>query len=314
MSKLVTIENRYRQMTDFREKNWLQRNYIEIVILGFGIIAIHIFLFFSAFGGKTLDAGTASDYGDFIGGYIGSLFGLISVVFIFSTFKEQRKSSEIEKFETRFFELIGLHRDNVQEITLKSQSGKKIFVLLIREYREILKIAANTFDDSCIDKMQLLNISYITLFYGVGPNSSRILRSHLTNYNDVKVDRFIKRLNEEKRKVQKFRNFEYVPFEGHQSRLGHYYRHLYQSISYCHNKKIELDKYEYVKLIRAQLSNHEQALFALNCLSDIGKPWLSPDLIEEYQLIKNIPEDFFDKKTELNIKKTFPKVVFEFEE
>ncbi|MBM1108200.1 putative phage abortive infection protein [Aurantibacter crassamenti] len=299
---------------DYKPKNWWQRNWIELLTIAVGVIIIHIFLLFKAFNGNELNSTNASEFGSFIGGYMGTLFALVSVIFLYTTLRDQRRTSEIEKFETRFFELIRLHRDNVQEITLKTQNGKKIFVLFIREFREIMKIVKDVFKNDKLEKKQIIEISYLAFFYGIGPNSTRILKNSLSDYNKTKVKKLTEELQSQKQEVKKERNFNYVPFEGHQSRLGHYYRHLFQSIAYCHNKKIDIDKYEYIKLIRAQLSNHEQALLFLNSISKLGKPWKDENLIKTYRLIKNIPEDFFDPKKEIDIKELYPEMIFEYEE
>ncbi|QXP74710.1 putative phage abortive infection protein [Tenacibaculum sp. AHE15PA] len=299
---------------DYKPRNWWQRNWIELVTIAVGVIIIHIFLLFKAFNGNELNSTNASEFGSFIGGYMGTLFALVSVIFLYTTLRDQRRTSEIEKFETRFFELIRLHRDNVQEITLKTQNGKKIFVLFIREFREIMKIVKDVFKNDKLEKKQIIEISYLAFFYGIGPNSTRILKNSLSNYDKTKVKKLTDELQSQKQKVKKERKFNYVPFEGHQSRLGHYYRHLFQSIAYCHNKKIDIDKYEYIKLIRAQLSNHEQALLFLNSISKLGKPWKDENLIKTYRLIKNIPEDFFDPKKEIDIKELYPEMIFEYEE
>ena len=299
---------------DYKPKNWWQRNWVELITILVGVIIIHIFLLFKAFSGNELNSTNASEFGSFIGGYMGTLFALVSVIFLYTTLRDQRRTSEIEKFETRFFELIRLHRDNVQEITLKTQNGKKIFVLFIREFREIMKIVKDVFKNEKLEKKQIIEISYLAFFYGIGPNSTRILKNSLSDYDKTKVKRLTEELESQKQEVKKERNFNYVPFEGHQSRLGHYYRHLFQSIAYCHNKKIDIDKYEYIKLIRAQLSNHEQALLFLNSISKLGKPWKDDNLIKTYRLIKNIPEDFFDPKKEIDIKEIYPEMIFEYEE
>lgn len=299
---------------NYKPKNWWQRNWIELVTIAVGVIIIHAFLLFKAFNGNELNSTNASEFGSFIGGYMGTLFALVSVIFLYTTLRDQRRTSEIEKFETRFFELIRFHRDNVQEITLKTQNGKKIFVLFIREFREIMKIVKAVFKNDNLEEKQIIEISYLTFFYGIGPNSSRILKKSLSGYDRIKVKKLTEELQSQKKEVKKERKFNYMPFEGHQSRLGHYYRHLFQSIAYCHNKKIDIDKYEYIKLIRAQLSNHEQALLFLNSISKLGKPWKDENLIKTYRLIKNIPEDFFDPKKEIDIKGIYPEMIFEYEE
>ena len=97
-----------------------------------------------------------------------------------------------------------------------------------------------------------------------------------------------------------------LPYEkyygGHQFRLGHYFRHLFQSYKYLNNHPDLLDKekYEYGKMYRAQLSTYEQALLLVNSISSLGMKWeLTPEnaktsknstrLITKYNLIKNLP-------------------------
>jgi uncharacterized membrane protein len=97
-------------------------------------------------------------------------------------------------------------------------------------------------------------------------------------------------------------------YGGHQFRLGHYFRHLYQSVKFINNQSIlnYSEKYSHVKILRAQLSNYEQAVLFLNSLSSLGRSWeLFPEvknelnkediinfqLITKYNMIKNIPGD-----------------------
>lgn len=93
-------------------------------------------------------------------------------------------------------------------------------------------------------------------------------------------------------------------YGGHQFRLGHYYRHLFQTVKYI-DKEEDLSydaKYSYIKTLRAQLSTYEQIVFFINSLSSVGREWefekryyLSQgdtdnfQLITKYNFIKNIP-------------------------
>src|SRR5690606_6627997 len=101
---------------------------------------------------------------------------------------------------------------------------------------------------------------------------------------------------------------------GHQSRLGHYYRHLYQTVSYVNIQESNIDKYEFVKTIRAQLTTHEQALLFINSLTPIGKNWWNKNLMIGYKFVKNIPYCFFDEKGEIDLTSHFPKDYFEYQE
>lgn len=311
--KIDKAEKKPYLRPNYKEKDWFRRHLFEIIILGLGLFFIHFFLFSGTFQGENINSTKASEYGSFIGGYLGTLFALASVVFLYTTLRLQRQTSQIEKFENIFFELLNLHKNNVQEIIIKNQNGKKIFVLFIREYREIFKIVKKTFK-SIDSSNDLINISYLTFFYGTGPNSTRVLKSYLSKYKNKEVEKLIENLNECKSEVKRTRKFNYTPFEGHQSRLGHYFRHMFQTISFVDKRSIDIEKYEYTKILRAQLSNHEQVLFALNSISDLGKSWNEVDLIKRYRLIKNIPKDFFDSENEFNLKDFFKDLIFEHEE
>jgi hypothetical protein len=283
-----------------------------------GVFFVIIFLFPDAFKEKYINPMKDSQIVSFIGANIGTILSFLSIFVLYLTLKNQRKSSQIEKFENKFFELIKLHRDNVCEVELKGQCGRKVFVVLIREYREIYEILKKLLSDTPnkFDKEEILNISYLIFYYGVGPNSSRILRNALPNKYDCElIDTILNTFDDCKLKsrVKANRGFSYTPFEGHQSRLGHYYRHLYQTITYVDKQSIKIDKYSYVKILRAQLSNHEQALLFFNVLSDLGVTWREEDLITKYSFIKNLPENFIDKDSEIDVKAIFPKLKFEWE-
>ena len=270
--------------------------------------------------------------GDSFGGTIGPVIAWIAAVLTFAAFyiqyesnrtqrkqfKKQAKDTAVERFENNYFELISLHRQNVAETYLGENTGKRIFVLMIREFREILKIArfAASSTNSALSKEDLFKASYYGLFFGTGPNSSRMLHEMIEEFPQNFKSDFVKLLesNSQKKQIKARRNFNYTPFEGHQSRLGHYYRHLYQSVCYVHKKDLDIDKYAYVKILRAQLTTHEQALLFLNALSKMGKKWFDEKLLVEYKLVKNIPPKFFDPYTEINISEYFPRGYFEHEE
>lgn len=305
------------QDTEKTIKHWLKHYWFELTIFLIGTASILSTFFADSYRGNKLDPTLAGQFGDFIGGFIGTFFALISTVLLFATLKNQRNSSSLQNFETKYFELIKMHRDNVAELEVQGLKGRKIFVALVREFRETLKIIKeiNTTNNSQLNQKQLIHISYYCLLLGTGPNSTRMLKTALANFDHSLISKIVKALDNpfSKSKIQKQRKLTYVPFEGHQSRLGHYYRHLYQAISYVHNQNIKIDKLEYIKTIRAQLSTHEQALLLLNSYSPIGSNWWDENYIIKYGLVKNLPRDFFDKNNELNIALDFPNNYFEWE-
>jgi len=108
-------------------------------------------------------------------------------------------------------------------------------------------------------------------------------------------------------------------FGGHQYHLGHYYRHLFQTVKYIDGQSswllTQTKKEEYIKTLRAQMSNYEQALLFIDSLSYLGRNWGYNeghiDLITKYELIKNIPEFFIP---EMKPHKYYPNIRFEYQD
>ncbi|HLA64320.1 MAG TPA: putative phage abortive infection protein [Rhodothermales bacterium] len=282
----------------------INRFFIISVILISVIYFIFISIKFKL--SDTISSAADARFGDYVGGYIGTIFAFISILLLLENLRNQRGSDIKQAFENKYFTMIELHRKNVEEMELGEAKGRKVFVLLTREWREIMKeMRAIMARSSCfLNQRDFIEISYLCLFFGTGPNSSRMLRSYLSGFDKIFINELVNRLSSRRLKnsVNKRRKLGYTPFEGHQSRLGHYYRHLYQAISYIDEQDHDLDKYEYAKTIRAQLSTHEQALLLLNSLTLLGWPWWLNGFMSEYMMIRNIPEHFFDEDTELYLK------------
>ena len=301
-----------------KKGRWVEYRTPILIVVG-GLIVMNLIFIAEAFRETgTIEQAAAGQLGDFVGGYIGTLFALVGVVLLFVTLDHQRRASQQQNFETKYFELIKMHRDNVSELDLQDTTGRRIFVLFIRELRLILSVARQLADQhkQQLTQRQLMCVSYYCLFFGTGPNSSRMLKMSLADFDATFVTALDNALNkaEVQRNAQSERKLAYTPFQGHQSRLGHYYRHLYQTVCYVDQREIEVDKYEYVKTIRAQLTTHEQALLLVNSLTPIGQNWWSKGLIVKYRMVQNLPRDFFDSQTELDLSQLFSPGYFEWEE
>jgi hypothetical protein len=291
---------------------------VEITVGSVGLIAMNLIFLAGAFRqGTTVTREAAGQLGDFVGGFVGPSFSLLGIVLLIRTLKDQRTSAEIQSFENKYFELLRLHRDNVEEIDLQGASGRKLFVILLRELRCALEILDELIvtQNAVLTREERLHVAYYCVFFGVGPNSSRTLKEELSEFPGGLIDALEAVLNnkETKARVRNQRRFKFIPFEGHQSRLGHYYRHLYQTVRYVDQQQLEIKHYAHVKTIRAQLSTHEQAMLLVNSLTPLGRNWWRNDLIVKYKLVKNLPRHFFDE-TEIDMRTLFPQNYFEWEE
>jgi hypothetical protein len=192
----------------------------------------------------------------------------------------------------------------------------------------------------------LNDISYLVTFFGVPRSGINDLQETLTQYKTLPINIFLKfakavpvRYSQAKNidrvlyllNRSNLKNFKEVVkiassnsyktvmfFGGHQYRLGHYFRHFFQTVRYIDSQPNWLmdndEKKENIKMLRAQMSNYEQALLFLNSLSSLGRDWEYEDkygeLITKYELIKNLPKNFV---LGMNPKHFYPQIKFDWE-
>ena len=263
---------------------------------------------------SNIDPDLASKYGGFIGGVAGALFGLVSAILLFLNFHSQEKSASRQQFESRYFEMIRLHRENVLEMNHVTpydegeyyEEGRRVFLSMHRQYRDVFNICTEILGDVLTEK-DIADITYILFFFGVGRDSWKMTEPYLDKYRD-QANILSLRDNLANIKTE-YRN-DIVRFGGHQLRLGHYYRHMFQAVD-MNDDLSDGEKYSYVKLLRAQLSTTEQAIFFYNSLSQPGREWQRSNYVTKYLLIKNLPPNFVEP---LDPKSYYPDITFEYEE
>lgn len=264
-----------------------------------------------------------ADYGVLVGGIATAVLTILNIYLLIHTLSEQRRNFDRTQIESRFFELLKIHRKNSEAIIIKERSGNKVLLSLLRELdeaREVVKAASGT-RKKMLTEIDELNIAYLCFFFGaVGKHSESVLRENLKRYNLDEDNGFLNTLFTFFLQRQTSAcTFDYKIFQGHQSRLGHYFRQLFQLVKYINNKPMNIlsykDKSEYIRTLRAQLSTPEQVLFFFNSLSDLGKPWEKEEgltdnqmLITKYNLIKNIPRSYIK---DIDIRKFYPNVNYE---
>ncbi|WP_290760962.1 putative phage abortive infection protein [Fibrobacter sp. UBA4297] len=122
-----------------------------------------------------------------------------------------------------------------------------------------------------------------------------------------------------------------IILDGHSSQMNHYYRHLYLLVKYVVNIDDDLygsseDAYSakrnYLRILRAQLSNTEQLLLFYNWLSNHGQKWecIENHFFSDYRMIHNIWPNGRNRYNQVSLRTLFPEHIkgdgpmFEFEE
>lgn len=336
---------------------------------------------FGVFTANETDYTTTGQFGDFVGGVIGTFFALAGTLLIYLSFRAQTNENKRNAFESSFFEMMRIYRENINELRYRKyklddyvvyenrQVIREIFKEFIECYREVRKFSNSTkIEDyltpkyaeklrsvtaninSKINLIELarIDIAYSIVFYGIGVEGESIIRKNIQKkYNSVYYYKLLYWMKLKPKKSNKERyanwkkardlnlkdlhklidelyanrnnptkhehlsdlakdykmNLDYEKYYGgHQFRLGHFFRHLFQSYKFLNNHKdlSESEKYAYGKMYRAQLSTYEQALLFINSISTIGMKWeftheqqadpnIQTNLITTYNLIKNLP-------------------------
>lgn len=251
-----------------------------------------------------IDPAIWGQFGDIIGGLIGTILALLGTVLLIATLFYQIKSTKEQEIENRFIQLLLIHRENVNEITNKRKFFKHSIEVFwdIRKYvdecHDELKneIVIAKEDEWQFSEIERSNIAYLILFFGTNLTQNNTLKERICamSYCSELITKVLYKIDT----ANISSNDSIDLTEGIQYAIGHYYRHLFQTINYINDCKKILNykkKYFYVKTLRAQLSTFEQMLFYVNSISRLGEIWEllqeneNKKLITKYNLIKNIP-------------------------
>jgi hypothetical protein len=261
-----------------------------------------------------LNTNLLEQFGGFIGGFAGVLFSLAGIFLIIQTIKDQEIAFSQQQIESRFFELLRIHRENCNEINIQEVKGREVFRWLLKEFYKNYEIVSeiNNRTGNKNNEANMINIAYLCFYFGaIGKHTSIQIRNYLKTVDSYFINELMAEFEKYSMASDRTDNFPYPPFNGHQLQLAHYYRHLIQMIKYINEQPVRLlsykEKYQYIKTLRAQFTIQEQVLIFFNSLSDVGTAWEKREtfvennrLITKYNLIKNIPPEyisFVDMKT-----------------
>lgn len=271
-----------------------------------------------------------NELGDAFGGLSNPIIAFIGVVVTFMAFyiqyqfnreqskliaaqrrerEEDKKERDIEikkeAFDKKFYELLRIHNENVNNISVnginKSINGRKCFDYFVEELHVIIHIIKE--NEPNLITEQIVKKSYNHFFYGSDD------ASYLYNKDDISQSlRYLSIVSESDQiKFQKYIVDLDLPFEelnyprldyffckGYSSDLSLYYRFLFMMVKNVVEQDEEylsyIEKRQYLKILRTQLSNNEQILLFYNWYSDIGSDWENDHnkFFTDFRMIHNI--------------------------
>lgn len=241
---------------------------------------------------------------------------------------------KVQQFESQFYKMVDLHTANVEGFNIpfydtinnkndfqfklninkekepisffRELKGKSSFVDMIKELEFCLESAASVSEVMHLAKPNVshFNLAFKIFFFGVYSDEVNVkneeydtLSQEMINYLKDQQGDF---REDEKPFFKRNVGIRYIPFQGHESRLGHYNRHLFQTVKYVANQENHglidyAESRQYFRLLRAQLSNAEQLMLYYNYICGFGENWNNPkmgyEFLTKYRFIHNMPVD-----------------------
>lgn len=234
-------------------------NFYIIITFIFFIIAISCFTWniWDTFSLKLpIDATIWGQFGDFVGGTLGAVFSLISVMLVVWTFNAQNKTAETQRFNDLFFELLHLYRSQVHEMSSKFvdvQLGKNDNGDMVKRIKSIVE---------CNDKD----------FFEV--EKGKIQQNYTSQKN---YDKNIQTAS------QLYQSF----YADNIDKMSAYFRTLYRIYDLLDNSKLDEQHIkEYLKIVRAQLTESELFFIRYNAMTEYGKKFVK--YINKYNILKHL--------------------------
>lgn len=265
-----------------------------------------------------------NEKGDALGGVLNPIIGIIAILVTYLAFfiqflanKQVQNQFKIQQFESQFYEMLRIHKDNVNEMYLSAQGQKfegryaleLIYSELIFSYNTCKTIVdRNIIIGNNSYKLQsnkdILIYIYRFWFYGIeGINKKNFDDLENLCLDELKFQQSVTVNGEIPQSILK----------GHQFRIAHYYRHLFQTVKFIVSENERFISYEekrkYLRILRAQLSNHEQALLFFNWYSDFGYSWEESidsgnKFFSDYRMIHNLYPELILNIYDLNLLKS----------
>lgn len=233
-------------------------------------------------------------------GQIGDSYGAVNALFSGLAFaaviitlimqvRNQQKSSEID----RYFKMIDFYQIGISNITTTSLErkkdineppekvqGRKAFAEMKLQLKKLLDLIKKIDDKEKFgySKEDIAALAYLAFYYGVNDAWKNLLKQEMKDFahHDELVEKMLDYI-----KTPSYNR--YALGRTNQTDLSAYFRNIYNAIKFIDESNMlsDQEKYDYVKILRAQFSTPELYILFFNLLSPFGKKWKESGYIEK---------------------------------
>lgn len=265
-----------------------------------------------------------SKIGEYFGGFIGTILGIISTLLILVSLIKGNIDSHKTNIANIYFKMLEFHHLNVSSIEITSiykstskKNGRRAFVTFTRQlfkiFSEVVNINKSLHLELTVN--QLISVSFCAFYHGIDKESIARLQKKIKlacpNLTTETIsDITIILLN---RKQELKESSDNNAFNGkgtelnenakrslnigitNETSLSAYFSNMYQAIKLIDDDEYltENEKYNYVQILKSQLSIRERIILFTYIMSPNGKQWISNRFIEKYDFfnLDAIPDD-----------------------
>jgi hypothetical protein len=281
-----------------------------------------------------------SKIGEYFGGFIGTIFGITSTLLILVSLIKGNIDTHKTNVLNVYFKMLEFHHSNVVSLSISGLyestsriNGRRAFVTftsqLYKIYSEVISINKSLSLELSVE--QIISITFSAFYYGIDRESESRLKQKISlacpQLNETMTIEIISILKSKKDELkegsakhdgikdesvrdslEKKRSFNLGITN--ETSLSAYFSNLYQAIKLVDDDKYftQLEKYDYIQVLKSQLSVRERIILFAYILSPNGKLWISSNFIEKYNFfnLKDIPND-----TSLSLRTIFEGVAIE---
>lgn len=232
------------------------------------------------------------DFGEFIGGFVGSIWSLAGILLFYSALVYQRNELEEQKeiLVNQTEAMISQSKElEKQNVTMLKQKQEETFFNLLRfhiDLVETLTFISNDIDVQTgnIHKQKVSGRNTFGEFYNV---FKRFYSKYLEHLSDAGVD--------EENLLGVIETSYTSFFAEYRYELGHYFRNIFNLLLFI-DRAAEKDRHFFLSILFSQISVYEMSLIFFHGLTNENKELKK--FIEKYALLQDL---FQDDLIKLNI-------------
>ena len=272
---------------------------IILIIAGISaslVVAVYLIKIGAGWDSITDDLERWGQTGDFFGGILNPLFGLLSVIALVLTLRQNQKAlSQNQEALAQGEEALRQTREEMEKSREEMRRSADASLMQVKY------IETQTFEGTFFELMRLRN-EMVTALVMHEPRFPASWSRQADTVSSTGIKVFQKLYEKYLRKV--IRYFGEHPdlarsdvlheaysqfYLDNVEYLGHYFGNLYSTLKFVDRSSVA-NKMVYADMLRAQLSSHELLLIFYNIFSDMGSEKMLL-LAHKYNLLKHLPKD-----------------------